>query len=262
MPYRVQDSRLSGAGCFEGRGAPPWTPEIARGWPLEPEDRGFAGAVTWSQGDRHRWARLRDVVGSRHALRLAAVVQGPGGAAPQPLRSSPKPRNRCRQVGWDRGSSGFEVDSRTPLSGRSRPLSGLPLGGPGQDRIDNQPRRGLLHVKFRAGRWTPPPRFAGRSPPRCLRSSTRSWPSRHPSRSQNPSCAPRAHRHRGLNEQPLLPLKELVHRSRNSVNAEADKPRRTRGATTSHTRRYGEEEQRSGRRGSSAERDAISRAVH
>jgi len=52
-----------------------------------------------------------------------------------------------------------------------------------------------------------------------------------------------------------------VHRRRNSVNAEADKPGRTRGATTGLTRRYGEEEQRSGRPGSSAERDAISTAV-
>ena len=49
---------------------------------------------------------------------------------------------------------------------------------------------------------------------------------------------------------------------RDSVNAEADKPRRPRGATTRNSRSYCEEEQRSGRRGSSAEHDAISREGH
>ena len=53
-----------------------------------------------------------------------------------------------------------------------------------------------------------------------------------------------------------------MHRRRNSVNAEADKPRRPRGATTRNTRRYCEEEQRSGRRDRRAERDDISTAVH
>ena len=54
----------------------------------------------------------------------------------------------------------------------------------------------------------------------------------------------------------------LVHRRRNSVNTEIDKPRWPRGATRRNTRRYCGEEQRSGRRGASADRDAISTAVH
>ena len=49
---------------------------------------------------------------------------------------------------------------------------------------------------------------------------------------------------------------------RDSVNEEADKPRRPRGVTTRNSRSYCEEEQRSGRRGSSAERDALSREEH
>ena len=55
---------------------------------------------------------------------------------------------------------------------------------------------------------------------------------------------------------------DLSHRSRNRVNAEADKPSWPRGATTRNTRWYCDEKQRGGRLGSLAERDSISKAVH